>query len=765
MADSSKKMQIVFASAECAPFVKTGGLGDVAGSLPAALVRAGAEVIVMVPKYATIKDEYKSQMEHFSDFYVSLGWRNEYCGLEKLEHDGVTYMFIDNERYFARDYPYGFFDDGERFAFFSKAITESLQHLPAGFECDILHCNDWQTALAPVFLREFYQGLPLYDRVKTVFSIHNVAFQGQFSDTVMEDILGVAHIPAAASQLRCDACSVNYMLGALRYADAITTVSPTYANEIQTPEFGEGLDGVLRERSYALQGILNGIDVAGFDPATDKRIAANYTVEDRSGKAICKAKLQEELGLEVRDDRPLMVMVTRLTRQKGMDLVMYALDRILSGGVQVAVLGTGDRDYEDGLRYFQDKYPGTMAARIEFDPALSQRMYAAADMFLMPSKFEPCGLSQIIAMRYGTLPIVRETGGLKDTVQPYNEFTGEGTGFSFSNFNGDEMGDAVFRAARLFWDNRDAWNQLVTQAMSQDFSWTRSADKYLDLYFFMHPEIERPAAVVDEPEAVEEPKAEEKPVEAEPVKAEPVMKVEATPESEPEVKPAAKPAAKKTTTRKTTAKKATTTKAATTKTTAAKSTTTRKRTTSAAKKAAEAAPEVKAEVVETKPAAKAPTKTAAKKRTATTKKATAAKKTTTTKSTSKAATTKAAAKPAAKVEETSAESKAEAAVEAKPAAKTTTRKRTTTTAKKTTTKAAAPKAEAEVENKPAAKAKPAPKAAEAKPAAAKEEPKAEVKAKPEPAKETPVSPATPAEEKAPTKKTSVRKASATRKRR
>lgn len=654
MADSSKKMQIVFASAECAPFVKTGGLGDVAGSLPAALVRAGAEVIVMVPKYATIKDEYKAQMEHFSDFYVSLGWRNEYCGLEKLEHDGVTYMFVDNERYFARDYPYGFFDDGERFAFFSKAITESLQHLPEGFECDILHCNDWQTALAPLFLREFYQGLPLYDRVKTVFSIHNVAFQGQFSDTVMEDILGVAHIPAAATQLRCDACSINYMLGALHYADAITTVSPTYAGEIQTPEFGEGLDGVLRERSYALQGILNGIDVAAFDPATDKRIAANYTLEDRSGKAVCKAKLQEELGLEVRDDRPLMVMVTRLTRQKGMDLVMYALDRILSGGVQVAVLGTGDRDYEDGLRYFQDKYPGTMAARIEFDPALSQRMYAAADMFLMPSKFEPCGLSQIIAMRYGTLPIVRETGGLKDTVIPYNEFTGEGTGFSFTNFNGDEMGDAVFRAARLFWDNREAWNQLVTQAMSQDFSWTRSADKYLDLYFFMHPEIERPAAVVDEPEAaaepvtVEEPKAEEKPVEAEPAKAEPEVKAEVAPEAETEVKPAAKPAAKKTTTRKTTAKKATATKSTTTK--------------AAATKAA--------------------TKT----------------------------TTKAAAKPAVKVEEAGAEPKAEA----KPAAKTTTRKRATTTAKKATTKAAAPKAEATAEDKPAVKAEPAPKAAEVK---------------------------------------------------
>ena len=520
---------------------------------------------------------------------------------------------------------------------------------------------------------------------------------------------------------------------------------------------------MLRERSYALQGILNGIDVAGFDPATDKRIAANYTVDDRSGKAVCKAKLQEELGLEVRDDRPLMVMVTRLTRQKGMDLVMYALDRILSGGVQVAVLGTGDRDYEDGLRYFQDKYPGTMAARIEFDPALSQRMYAAADMFLMPSKFEPCGLSQIIAMRYGTLPIVRETGGLKDTVIPYNEFTGEGTGFSFSNFNGNEMGDAVFRAARLFWDNRDAWNQLVTQAMSQDFSWTRSADKYLDLYFFMHPEIERPAAVT-EVAAVDEPAA----AEAEPaatvteLAAAEEPKAEEKPAAKAEVKPDAKPAAKKTTARKTTAKKATASKTTAAKATTAKATTTRKRKTAASKKAAEAevAPEVKAE-----PAAKAPVKTAAKKttttKTTTAKKATATKSTTTKAATTKAAaktTPKAAVKPADKVEEAPSEPKAKAAVEAKPAAKTTTRKRSTTTAKKTTTKAAAPKAEAKDEDKPAVKAEPAPKAAEVKTA-----PKATAKA--EPAKETPISPATPAEEKAPTKKTSVRKATATRKRR
>lgn len=484
---SDKKMQVVFASAEAAPFVKTGGLGDVAGSLPRALVAAGADVIVMVPKYGTIASEYTDRMEHVADFYVSLGWRNEYCGLERLVIDGVTYLFIDNERYFKRDYPYGFFDDGERFAFFSKAVTESLQHLPEGFQCDVLHCNDWHTALAPVFLREFYQGLPLYERVKTVFSIHNIAFQGQYADTILNDILGMAHIPNAARQLRCDERSINYMQGALDYSDAITTVSPSYAWEIQTPEYGEGLDGILRRRSNVLSGILNGIDTDAWNPATDPMIHANYSAADMSGKKACKAALQEELGLEVRDDRPLMVMVTRLTRQKGMDLVTYALDRILSGGVQVAVLGTGD--YEEPMRYFANKYPGTCAARITFDNALSHRMYAGADMFLMPSLFEPCGLSQIIAMRYGTLPIVRETGGLKDTVTPYNQYSGEGTGFSFTHFNGDEMGDAVFRAARLFWDDRAAWDALVTQAMEADFSWTRSAGDYMNLYLDLRPDM------------------------------------------------------------------------------------------------------------------------------------------------------------------------------------------------------------------------------------------------------------------------------------
>lgn len=581
--NTQRKLHVAFASAEAAPFVKTGGLGDVAGSLPQALKAAGAEVIVFVPKYDTIAQKYKDRMDHLCDFYVPLGWRNEYCGLERLNHRGVDYLFVDNEHYFSRGYPYGFFDDGERFAFFSKAVVESLQHLPHalnGFTCDVLHCNDWHTAMAPVFLREFYQASPLYQNVKTVFSIHNIAFQGQYSAKVLNDILGLAHIPAAAFQLTCGPDAVNYMQGALNYTDSITTVSPTYAEEIKTAEFGEHLDGILRRRAPILQGIVNGIDTDGFDPATDSRIAQNFTVEDRSGKAVCKARLQEELGLEVRDDRPLMVMVTRLTRQKGMDLVTYALDRILSGGVQVAVLGTGDTEYENALRYFEGKYPGTMAARIQFDPALSQRMYAGADLFLMPSLFEPCGLSQMIAMRYGTLPIVRETGGLKDTVIPYNCYTGEGTGFSFTHFNGDEMADAVFRAARLFWDDRAAFNGLVENAMRADFSWKRSAEAYIAVYHNLHPEIPMPQpepepAPVVEPKPVaeakttvktpvEEPKAEEKPVEkpelkaevaSEPI-AEPVADEPAPKAAEPAKKATAKkPVAKKTTAKKTTAKK------------------------------------------------------------------------------------------------------------------------------------------------------------------------------------------------------------------
>lgn len=754
---SDKKMQVVFASAEAAPFVKTGGLGDVAGSLPRALVAAGADVIVMVPKYGTIASEYTDRMEHVADFYVSLGWRNEYCGLERLVIDGVTYLFIDNERYFKRDYPYGFFDDGERFAFFSKAVTESLQHLPEGFQCDVLHCNDWHTALAPVFLREFYQGLPLYERVKTVFSIHNIAFQGQYADTILNDILGMAHIPNAARQLRCDERSINYMQGALDYSDAITTVSPSYAWEIQTPEYGEGLDGILRRRSNVLSGILNGIDTDAWNPATDPMIHANYSAADMSGKKACKAALQEELGLEVRDDRPLMVMVTRLTRQKGMDLVTYALDRILSGGVQVAVLGTGD--YEEPMRYFANKYPGTCAARITFDNALSHRMYAGADMFLMPSLFEPCGLSQMIAMRYGTLPVVRETGGLRDTVAPYNQFTGEGTGFTFANFNGDEMGDAVFRGARLYWDDHAAWDQLVQNAMAADFSWVRSADEYMNLYHNLHPEIDitKPEPVIAEPEPAEPTAVEAEPAapapepavtEAEPApkteqaaepaddaKAEaPAKAEEPAPKAEPATEPAKKTAAKKTTASKTAAKKPAARKTAATKSTATKAAEKPAATATATKPAAS-----KAAVTKTTAAKATATKTTTK---ATASKATAAKTTakkpstasatkTATKSTAtKAAPAKAAAtkttadKPATAAatapKATSAKTAPKAAAAKTAPAKASTSKATTSSAAKATAKPAAPKTTAAKAATPKAAAqdssaatpadKPAPKA-------------------------------------------------------
>lgn len=740
---SDKKMQVVFASAEAAPFVKTGGLGDVAGSLPRALVAAGADVIVMVPKYGTIASEYTDRMEHVADFYVSLGWRNEYCGLERLVIDGVTYLFIDNERYFKRDYPYGFFDDGERFAFFSKAVTESLQHLPEGFQCDVLHCNDWHTALAPVFLREFYQGLPLYERVKTVFSIHNIAFQGQYADTILNDILGMAHIPNAARQLRCDERSINYMQGALDYSDAITTVSPSYAWEIQTPEYGEGLDGILRRRSNVLSGILNGIDTDAWNPATDPMIHVNYSAADMSGKKACKAALQEELGLEVRDDRPLMVMVTRLTRQKGMDLVTYALDRILSGGVQVAVLGTGD--YEEPMRYFANKYPGTCAARITFDNALSHRMYAGADMFLMPSLFEPCGLSQMIAMRYGTLPVVRETGGLRDTVAPYNQFTGEGTGFTFANFNGDEMGDAVFRGARLYWDDHAAWDHLVQNAMAADFSWVRSADEYMNLYHNLHPEIDitkpepvvqesapaepvaveaEPAAPAPEPTATKvepAPKAEQAAEPADDAKAEAPAKAEGpAPKAEPVAEPAKKTAAKKTTASKTAAKKPAARKTAATKSTAtkaaekpaAKATATKPAASKAAATKATASKATAAKTTAKKPSTASATKTATK---STATKAAPAKA-----AASKTATDKPAAAAATAPKATSTKTAPKAAAAKTAPAKASTSKATTPSAAKATAKSAAPKATAAKAAAPKAAAqdssaatpadKPAPKA-------------------------------------------------------
>ena len=483
-----RKLKVLFCASEAAPFVKTGGLGDVAGSLPHELRRCGAKVAVVLPKYRRIPAEYRDAMRHVADFYVPLGWRNVWCGVDHLKWHNIDYYFIDNQDYFGRDTIYGDFDDAERFAFFSKAITECIGRVPELGGVDILHCNDWQTALACVFLREFYQGLPGYDNVKTVFSIHNVKFQGQYGDEVLSDICGLADTPAAG-QMYVGPKTINFMKGALLYADTITTVSPTYAEELKLPFYGEGLDDIFREKSWKLHGILNGIDTQEYDPRTDPGIAANFSADDLSGKAACKAALQRELGLVEDPTRPLCVMVSRLTKQKGCDLVQYALSQLLDRSVQVAVLGTGENQYEDSLRYFDWKYKGHMCARIDFDSALSHRMYAGADIFLMPSQFEPCGLSQMIAMRYGTLPVVRETGGLKDSVQPYNKFTGEGTGFSFASFNGDEFASTALEACEVFWTNREAWDGLVRNAMNADFGWRRAANQYLEAYHELHPEV------------------------------------------------------------------------------------------------------------------------------------------------------------------------------------------------------------------------------------------------------------------------------------
>jgi starch synthase len=465
-------------------------LGDVAGSLPQALLQAGIEVRVMLPKFASIPEQYRKKMTHVTEFNVSLGWRNLYCGVDKLRHKGVIYYFIDNEYYFGREKPYGYFDDGERMAFFSKAIVESLQYLP-GFTCDVLHCNDWHTALAPVFLREFYQGIPLYENVKTVMTVHNLKFQGRMSDYVLGDILGLSDNPAAAAQLRSGYGTVNFMKGGLCYSDVLTTVSPTYAEEIKDPFYGEHLEEIFLRRSHILHGILNGIDTGHFDPASEKDLPARFTASDRSGKAVCKAAVQRELGLIEDPNVPLIVMVGRLTSQKGLDLVRHVLGELLSHPIELAVLGTGDAEYENLLTDYALGSGGKMSAQIRFDEALSHRMYAGADMLLMPSLFEPCGLAQMIAMRYGTLPVVRETGGLKDSVVPYNKFTGEGTGFSFAEYNAHTMMFTLLGAADLYRSEPEVWSRLMDNAMAQDFSWGRAARDYAAIYEQLHPELRK----------------------------------------------------------------------------------------------------------------------------------------------------------------------------------------------------------------------------------------------------------------------------------
>ena len=474
-----EKLKVLFASFEAAPFIKTGGLGDVAGSLPKYLNKKDCDVRLILPKLSCIPQRFVDRMEYVENYTVRLGWRDSYCGLFEMNYNGVTIYFLDNEYYFNRPGVYGEFDDGERVAFFSKAVLETLLHL-SDFMPDVIHCNDWHTALVPVFLNEHYKAFLGFDRIKTILTVHNLKFQGQYSDFVIGDVCGLAGSDADR-QMRSGYGSANYMLAGLRYADRISTVSPTYAEEICTPYFGEGLDWLFSDRHDRLTGILNGIAVDVFDPETDRFLPYHFSAEKTAGKARCKKALQKELGLNTECDKPLFAVITRLTEQKGLDLITYNLPWIAESGCQLVVLGQGDPRYEEAFRYYQNKYPGQICARIEFSEELSHRIYAGADALLMPSRFEPCGLSQMIAMRYGTVPVVRETGGLKDSVQPYNKYTGEGSGFSFANFNAHELRYAMEQLLEL-WSKPRKWQALKKHIMTLDFSWEASAERYKKLY-------------------------------------------------------------------------------------------------------------------------------------------------------------------------------------------------------------------------------------------------------------------------------------------
>ena len=475
-----KGMKILFATFEAEPFAKTGGLGDVCGSLPKALNKAGCDARVILPKFSTIPEPFKNDMRHVADFYVDLVWRKQYCGFETLTYGGVTFYFIDNEYYFERCDLYGYEDDGERAAFFSKAVLACLPHM-TGFFPDIIHCHDWQTALIPIYLRELYRMKTGYGEIKTVFTIHNLKFQGIFPRHDLGDVLGLEHVAAASDQLT-QYDTINYLRGGLNYSDRLTTVSPSYAREICTEYYGEKVQDILVRRCGVLSGILNGIDTEKFDPAAGADICEAYDSLSLEKKSKNKLSLQKELGLNADPDIPLAVIISRLTEQKGLDLVLGVLDEILREKLQLAVLGVGDRIYEAALKHFESKYQKQMAVRLVFDEGLSKRFYAGADMIMIPSKFEPCGLTQMIAMRYGTLPIVRETGGLRDSVVPYNKNTGEGNGFGFVNFNAHELLFTVQAAVRLYEDDRKAWNSLAVHAMREDFTWDASAKKYIALY-------------------------------------------------------------------------------------------------------------------------------------------------------------------------------------------------------------------------------------------------------------------------------------------
>ncbi|WP_174733533.1 glycogen synthase GlgA [Mesobacillus harenae] len=471
-------MKILFAVSECVPFIKSGGLADVAGSLPKELKKLGHDVRVMLPKYTLIPDEYKTQMKKVADFIVPVGWRNQYCGAEKLELDGIVYYFLDNEYYFKRSQMYGDFDEGEKFSFFNRAVLESIEQLE--FYPDILHCHDWHTGMIPFLLKTKYGKKTGYESIKTVFTIHNLQFQGIFSREILGDLLGIEEHYFTKDQLEFYG-DVNFMKAALVAADKITTVSPTYMEEIQTTYFGERLDGILRERKADLAGILNGIDIELYNPEADKSLASVYTYDDHEGRLWNKLALQKQFELPVDDEIPLMVMVTRLTKQKGLELVKAVFHEIMATGVQLIVLGTGEHEFESFFNEMSSYYPDQCRAFIGFDEALAHRIYAGADLFLMPSKFEPCGLSQLIAMRYGAIPVVRETGGLNDTVKSYNPINQLGNGFTFKNFNAHDMLFTIERALELYKQNQE-WDQLVSKVMQMDNSWAQSAKTYHQLY-------------------------------------------------------------------------------------------------------------------------------------------------------------------------------------------------------------------------------------------------------------------------------------------
>ncbi|WP_434797505.1 glycogen synthase GlgA [Terrisporobacter vanillatitrophus] len=474
-------MKILYVTAECWPFVKTGGLGDVSYALPKALKKEGADVRVIMPKYSNIPTYLKDKFKPVAEFSVKVGWRNQYCGMETMELDGVTFYFIDNEFYFKRsDEPsiYGHGDDPERFAFFSNAVLSSMEKL--NFYPDVMNLNDWHTGMIPLLLKEDYGHLKKYKNIKTVYTIHNLQYQGIFNKDMLGNVFDISYDYFNSGDIEFYG-KVNFMKAGIVFADKVTTVSKTYVEEIQTPFYGEGLEGLLKSNSYKLEGILNGIDYDLNDPATDKAIFEKFDVSCIHKKLQNKIKLQEILGLEVNPNIPLVGIVSRLTSQKGLDLINYMMPEIMRENLQMVVLGTGEHQYQSMFNYYNSNFSNKLSARITFDSAFAQQIYAACDIFLMPSLYEPCGIGQMLAMRYGSIPIVRETGGLKDTVTPYNKYTGDGNGFSFTNYNAHEMFFTLQKAITLYQD-KNIWNNLIINAMNTDNSWKKSAQDYMRIF-------------------------------------------------------------------------------------------------------------------------------------------------------------------------------------------------------------------------------------------------------------------------------------------